>query len=194
MVFDVAATWFTPNSAIVECAPQPTTLPRQLWFAETKSTATDTATPPVFGYDQATIAPDWLDAFTENSKRLAALPFGWDGPGSVPSSQTALYKAERIIRDALSGWPSVIGPYLVPSGDGSVQVEWHETNGEIELTIDSGGRLFFWGRDHPTGTEHEGQDERARALFFGWAPWIASAYHHGAAELVPAASSVPVAA
>jgi hypothetical protein len=118
--------------------------------------------------------PVWLDIFTAASKRLQALPTGWDGPGSVPSSKVALYKAEQIARDALTDLPDALPPYLVPAGDGSVQVEWHGTIAEIELTVDPNGNLSFWSRDHTAGKVCEGEDGLARNLFLSWAPWAAS--------------------
>jgi hypothetical protein len=46
------------------------------------------------------------------------------------------------------------------------------------LTVDPGGNLTFWSRDHLTGKVHEGEDDRARNLFFSWAPWVASAHRN----------------
>jgi hypothetical protein len=127
-----------------------------------------------------TPATPWLTDFVASSVRLARLPFGWDGDGSVPAAKSALYKAERITRDALEGCSSAVSPYLVPSGDGSVQVEWHEKEGELELMVDPLGRMVLWGRDHRTGVEFEGENESARDLFLRWAPWIAATRGDGA--------------
>jgi hypothetical protein len=131
------------------------------------------------------MTPRWLGLFTESAARLAKLPAGWDGPGSVPASSKALFRAERITRDALIGFLQAAGPYLVPVGDGGVQVEWHGATGEIELTVGPGGdELSVWFRDHLTGAELEGQDEEARALFLGWAPWIAASGDDASDETV----------
>jgi len=142
-----------------------------------------------FGANYPCMPPAWLDKFTTASRRLQALPRGWDGAGSVPPSKTALFKAERITRDALADQPNASAPYLVPAGDGSVQVEWHGTNAEVELTVDPSGHLSFWSRDHLTGRVHEGEDDRARNLFFNWAPWASSTHRNAFAEIDPAAQS-----
>jgi hypothetical protein len=86
-------------------------------------------------------------------------------------------------------------PYLVPGGDGSVQVEWHEKHGELELDVDRGGNLSIWGRDHRNGAEFEGEAEMAIDLFYRWAPWVATAVRDGAdASVSSAPPSISVAA
>jgi hypothetical protein len=173
MAFAIPTSWLEPPQAI-GYGPQAQAADSRAGYAQSTM---NVGCPPA--YRSGAEAATWLHSFVANSKRLAALPKGWDGPGSIPTPEGILYRAERITRDALIGLPDAASPYLVPAGNGGVQIEWHGTAGEIELTIVPGGGLHFWGRDHLTGTEREGQDEEARALFFRWAPWIATARDDG---------------
>ena len=57
---------------------------------------------------------------------------------------------------------------LVPGGDGSLQIEWHEKDGELEYDLSVEGSRSIWIRDHRTGEQIEGDDDRADALFSRW--------------------------
>src|SRR5208283_4551707 len=90
MIFVVSSATITGASA----APAPAAPAGNVSSAATSETC-------VFGANFLTMRPMWLDSFTAASRRLQAMPRGWDGPGSVPPSRVALFRAERITRDAL---------------------------------------------------------------------------------------------
>lgn len=126
--------------------------------------------------------PVWSFLLREAVFRLRGLTSGWDGLGSQPVENHALFMAESMVREALEGRLVATAPYLVPSGDGSVQIEWHERAGEIELSIDPRGNLHLWGRDHLSGQQFEGEGDEARSLFARWAPWLAAGIRDGVYE------------
>ncbi|MBV8140883.1 MAG: hypothetical protein JOZ60_02430 [Verrucomicrobia bacterium] len=117
---------------------------------------------------------DWATLLSESVHRLAALKAGWDGVGSIPVRRALLDEATRIVRQALVGLRNAAPPYLVPGGDGSVQIEWHQKNQELELDLAADGSRWIWIRDHLSGQEIEGEDDRAVALLSRWAPRIAA--------------------
>lgn len=121
-----------------------------------------------------TEAPAWSNAVSKSIQRLKNLAPGWDGPGSVPIVTAALYRAETLIRQALEGRSAALAPFIVPAGDGSIQIEWHKRKAEIELSIESNGDVYLWGRSHVSGHEFEGEGEKALALFFRWAARVAT--------------------
>lgn len=116
----------------------------------------------------------WELVLSSRAQRLASLGRGWDGPGSIPINKSVLRRAAALAADALSGVRDASAPCLVPGGDGSLQIEWHEIHGELELDIAADGKLSLWGKNHLTSGEFEGEDDEALALFYRWAPWIAS--------------------
>jgi hypothetical protein len=118
--------------------------------------------------------PEWISQLSSNAKALSELRCGWDGPGSIPVSQKLLYRASSYVQSALKDLPSVTPPRLVPGGDGSVQIEWHAKHGELEFDIGPQDEMTIWIRDRRNGAEFEGENQAALALFYRWAPWIAS--------------------
>lgn len=116
----------------------------------------------------------WRSVVGESAFRLRELRAGWDGPCSKPISRKVIYNAECLINEALRGSDLAVAPYLVPSGDGGIQIEWHERNGELELSISPYGEIYFWSRSHASGQEFEAEGERALAFFSRWAPWLAA--------------------
>ena len=116
----------------------------------------------------------WVADFAARLQRLRQLSQGWDGPGSGPIKSWLLNEATRIITDALANSQSSVAPFLVPGGDGSIQIEWHTKSGEIELDLAVDGTRSIWIHDRLTGDEVEATNERAVALFSSWAPWYSS--------------------
>lgn len=120
----------------------------------------------------------WADQLAGNARGIATLKAGWDGPGSVAISPEILARAIFYVDTALKDAASdVVAPRLVPGGDGSIQIEWHTRRGELELDLDTDGTMSVWVRNHASGAEFDGEGEEAFALFYRWAPWIASRVH-----------------
>ncbi len=120
------------------------------------------------------IEPRWVDVLASRTQRILRLSRGWDGPGSEPVQPRLLDEAIRILRDALVGVRNAAAPYLIPGGDGSIQIEWHEKSGELELDLAADGSHSIWIRDYRSGEEIEGENDRALALFSRWAARVAS--------------------
>lgn len=148
---------------------------------QTRFPAAVSAKAPVRPQNAASVTrePEWIGRLTNSARRLASLRAGWDGQGSIPVSQKALFLATCHTRFALKDVDDVSAPHLVPGGDGSLQVEWHARHGELELDINPRGDMSIWIRDHRSGAEFDGENEAALALFYRWAPWVASQQHHG---------------
>jgi hypothetical protein len=104
---------------------------------------------------------------------VRGLKDGWDGPGSIAIKKNIIELAENIVKDALQSARQPSAPYIVPGGDGSIQVEWHTKLGELELDLSPNGEAFVWCKNRISNDEFEAEDERALALFARWASWIA---------------------
>jgi hypothetical protein len=90
---------------------------------------------------------------------------GWDGPNSVPISKVAVNTAQTILEPVLASAEYQNAPFIVPCSDGSLQLEWHTVDTEIELHVDVDGSLSLWVHDRLTGAEFETEGPSARAAF-----------------------------
>ena len=99
--------------------------------------------------------PRWANVFAFRAQSIGSLTRGWDGPGSVAINRRLLFEAVRIVEKALIGARNAVAPYLVPGGDGSLQIEWHEKDGEFEYDLSVEGSRSIWIRDHRTGEQIE---------------------------------------
>lgn len=118
--------------------------------------------------------PYWEGLLLRNFAALASLRAGWDGPRSRPIAQGLIYKADRLIRDALDGMPNAKAPNVVPSADGSLQIEWHTANFEFEFTLGIDGHYSAWLHNRETGAEIEGDDSEALDLLLRRARQVAT--------------------
>jgi hypothetical protein len=123
--------------------------------------------------------PQWLEAAQKNFAAISRLPAGWDGPRSKRISLAAIYRMDRILRDALDGQRDALPPYIVPAADGSLQMEWHTASFEFEFLLEEGTTPSAWLRNRKTGAELEGEGDKAIDLLFRWAKQIASPDHGG---------------
>ena len=75
----------------------------------------------------------WFDELKCKLDELTSLPLGWDGycgrPVSFQSANFVANMLESLFQD------NVPAPSLVPGSDGSLQVEWHRNNYDVELDI-----------------------------------------------------------
>ena len=128
------------------------------------------------GVNHAPLPPSWQAMLAVRAQAIRELKPGWDGPRSISPSTATLSHIYLLTYQALGAFSSAVAPYVVPAGDGSLQLEWHESHGELEMLVSPGGELSIWIRLHQGNIELEGDGEEALALFYRWAPWMAA--HH----------------
>jgi hypothetical protein len=75
----------------------------------------------------------WWDKLESRLNELTALPRGWDGYRGRPVSYTcASFAASILERIYVEG---LAMPSLVPGSDGTLQIEWHLHDYDIELDV-----------------------------------------------------------
>lgn len=101
-------------------------------------------------YLSAEQAAPWLGEACRTLVELTRLPRGWDSYGGRPLSSGLRAAAEELIRSIAS--VETPRPSIVPTADGSVQLEWHERDIDLELRLRSQSvyELFF---EDATGAE-----------------------------------------
>lgn len=95
----------------------------------------------------------WIRDLTDRFDELTSLPDGWDGysgqPVSFSCAQFAANLIERLFVD------SIPEPQLVPGSDGTLQLEWHLNQFDLEIDVLAPYKVIAYLFDHMTGREDE---------------------------------------
>lgn len=75
--------------------------------------------------------PGWLARVVNQLKALQLLQFNWDSYGGVPVRGEVLRSAANLLCE-MAGKRTPV-PSVVPTSDGSVQVEWHTRGIDLEV-------------------------------------------------------------
>lgn len=84
-------------------------------------------------------SPAWLLSAKAQLDELSRLQRGWDSYNAEPITSVARKAALGLLRQ-LSG-PLTPRPDLVPTADGSVQIEWHTHGIDLEVRVLSSTRM-----------------------------------------------------
>ena len=100
----------------------------------------------------------------EQVVELLQLPRGWNSHDAEPVSEAAFKQTVEFLTTYLV--ENVVGPVLVPTVRGGVQLEWHRQGVDIEVEVSPGGSVSWCADDRRTGEEFEavlaGQEEAIR--------------------------------
>jgi hypothetical protein len=108
------------------------------------------------GYLMTSSMPHWLDRAGVRLYQFGKLPENWDSYGAKPVSAAARNAAFHLLGGLSS--PSTPEPILVPTSDGSVQIEWHTGGIDLEVRILSSTRISIAFEDL-TGEHDPIEDE-----------------------------------
>lgn len=84
-------------------------------------------------------AAEWSTALGERFNALTALPAGWDGYEGRPVSFTCARFAAQLLARLFD--PEIPPPSLVPGSDGTLQIEWHINQYDVEIDISAPFRV-----------------------------------------------------
>jgi len=110
---------------------------------------------PFTRFRQAHVAatqPVWPAKVVSKMSALLRLRPDWDTYGA-PSPR---YDAAMFALTLLDGImrPDTPEPSVVPTPNGGVQLEWHETHVDLEIHVLAPYEGDVWWKDHGTGVEH----------------------------------------
>lgn len=95
----------------------------------------------------------WVAELKDRFDELTALPRGWDGysgrPVTFNCAQFAANLIERLFVESVSA------PQLVPGGDGTLQLEWHQNQFDVEIDVLAPYDVLAMRRDLRTGHVEE---------------------------------------
>lgn len=75
----------------------------------------------------------WLGSATRKLNELGGLPVNWDSYGGLPLSPE-MHAAARFLVEQIAE-PGLPEPSIVPTSNGSVQLEWHGDAIDLELRL-----------------------------------------------------------
>lgn len=108
----------------------------------------------------------WNRELKDTFNDLTALPIGWDGyagrPVSFACAQFAAALIERLYISSLDA------PQLVPVADGSLRLEWHQNQFDVEIDIDAPYEIQAYRRNLVTGQEEEIEVETDFSALADW--------------------------
>jgi len=98
---------------------------------------------------------------------LLNLPAGWNSYGAKPIAPQNAVAAIRLLAGILSA-DTLPSPIVVPRVRGGIQLEWHSGVVDIEVYIDSPGKISFFAEHAENGETFEGQIEGNEAVLKAW--------------------------
>ena len=103
----------------------------------------------------------WYPEVASRLAELMRLPRDWDSYGGVAVNQRSAARALWFLSRSLERDSDA--PWVVPLGDGGVQLEWHRPGFDVEIVFsESGNEATVF--DEARGIEWEGDPEAARSV------------------------------
>jgi hypothetical protein len=84
-------------------------------------------------------APPWHGAVADQLNELAELPPDWNGPHTNPPDRRAVEFAIATLDEVMQD--DTPAPTVIPANDGSVQLEWHLHDIDLEMLVARSGAL-----------------------------------------------------
>jgi hypothetical protein len=111
----------------------------------------------------------WTTALRAKFDELTSLPRGWDGYTAGPVSFTCAQFAANLIERLYT--KDVPAPQLVPGSDGTLQIEWHRKQFDVEIDVLGAYEVIATRRNLATDQVEELELE---ADFTALTEWIAA--------------------
>lgn len=95
----------------------------------------------------------WVEELEERLDVLTKLRRGWDGYSGAPVSFPCAHFAANLIEALHTS--SIPAPQLVPMANGTVRLEWHMNEFDVEVDVLGPYDVVAYRADHLNGSEDE---------------------------------------
>jgi hypothetical protein len=89
------------------------------------------------------------------ASRLIGLKENWNSYGAGPVNQISLKYSLQLLGNLMRSDTPI--PWLIPTSTGSVQIEWHTRDIDLEVRIDKAPTVLVFFEDAKTGETWEGE-------------------------------------
>jgi hypothetical protein len=110
------------------------------------------------------LLPNWLSKIRSILDELGELPINWDSYGAKQISPVLINTAKDILHQLAPH--DAPAPSVVPTVDGSVQIEWHTRGIDLEVRLISSARIEVYFEDAIHPERNRDRDEIA----YDWTP------------------------
>lgn len=107
---------------------------------------------------QLRIGASLVSAWEQRLEELRQLPDNWDSYGAPRITDKALEKARSVLT-LMTATGSFAQPFVAPSPNGGVQIEWYIPTGEVELRIPPNGDPLTYSTVETTADGQEREVE-----------------------------------
>lgn len=114
----------------------------------------------------------WTKQLEGRFRELFALPAGWDGYNGQPLSQDCYSFTLNILNRLWTN--GVPPPSLVPGGDGSLQLEWHLNQFDLEIDVLGVYDVTAMRHNRRTGVTEEIEVQKDFSEVYRWISDIAA--------------------
>ena len=83
--------------------------------------------------------PAWMDATLQQLEKISALERDWDSYGAPVIALSRISQAYNVVQSVMHDCAPP--PELVPTSDGSIQIEWHAHGMDLEILLVSDADL-----------------------------------------------------
>lgn len=99
-------------------------------------------------------------------EELSKLPADWDGEGALPVRRDILAKATHFIKYIQTEAQRFIEPFVAPTFDGFVQVEWCSEHRSLEVEFSPDGLSVVGGEDSGADKEYHSAESTLQEVTF----------------------------
>ena len=116
----------------------------------------------------------WVTDLTPRFAELIGLQRGWDGYDGLPVSFACAQFAANLLERLYL--PKVPSPHLVPGSDGTLQIEWHRNQYDIEIEVLAPFQVLATRYSHETDETEELPLSSDFTDLMGWVDGLATGH------------------
>ena len=113
---------------------------------------------------------EWVQPTLEALNSKLQLAPNWDSHGALPIDEQRVDDTIKVLIETMSG--NTEAPWVVPTTDGGIQLEWHREGEDLEVEISGTRTASIYFHNANTGDEWEGplfrNISRLRELLAQW--------------------------